>query len=93
MNKNLNRGKNGQFVQVKASNATPWESKNKEAHADLLEKYPNLILCDRVFDMTGQKKTKTSEMIKAGLFPRPYLYGPKRWREGDIRAWINEQAA
>lgn len=93
MNSNQVRGKNGQFVQTTGNTAKQWEPKDKETHAALLEKFPNLILSNRVYEITSQKKTKTNEMIKSGLFPRPYIYGPKRWREADIRAWINEQAA
>ena len=83
---------NGRFVR-KAVITKRWEPKNSEEHARLIEKYPRLLPAEPVYDLSGQRHTKTEEMSREGLFPAPVAYGPKRWREGDIRAWINEQAA
>lgn len=86
------KNKHGQFVADEANQAMPWKAKDQKAYAALLEKYPALKTMKAVLEMIGQGKTKTAELIKAGLFPRPCMYGPKRWREADVRAWINEKA-
>ena len=87
------RGKNGQFATDETVQAAPWEAKDKAAHAALLEKFPSLVLRKAMLAMIGQGNTKTMAQIKAGQFPRACMSSPMRWREADIRAWINEQAA
>lgn len=85
------RNKNGQFATNEATQAAPWEAKDKEAYSALLKEFPRLMPRKPMLYMAGQGNTKTMEMIKAGLFPRPCAFSPNRWREADIRAWINEQ--
>lgn len=87
------RRNNGKFAEDKEKQAKPWQAKDKERYAELCDRYPNLLIRRAMLAMIGQGNTKTMAQIKAGLFPRACMEEPKRWREGDVRAWIEEQAA
>lgn len=86
------RRNNGKFAEDKEKQAKPWQAKDKERYAELLERYPNLKIRREMLSFTGQHNTKTMEQIKAGLFPRACMDSPKRWREADLRAWLEENA-
>lgn len=84
------KGLNGQFISSDESKT--WEPKNAQAYAKLRKAFPRLLIRRDVLLMVAQGNTKTMAQIKAGQFPRACMTSPKRWREADIRAWIDEQA-
>lgn len=85
------KGLNGQFISNDESKS--WTPKNAKAYETLKAKYPRLLARRDVLAMIAQGNTKTMAQIKEGKFPRACMVAPKRWREADIRAWIEEQAA
>ncbi len=85
------KGKNGQFISDDETKS--WMPRNAQAYESLKAQFPRLLVRRDMLAMIGQGNTKTMAQIKAGQFPRSCMASPKRWREADIRAWIEEQAA
>lgn len=84
------KDKYGRFTP--SEGAKLWQAQNKERYAALCERYPNLLIRRAVLAMIGQGNTKTMAQIREGLFPRACMDSPKRWREADLRAWLEENA-
>ena len=88
----MKRDRTGQF-EAETESAATWTPKDREQYAALLDKYPGFWARKKMLAMVAQGNTKTTAMIRAGLFPRAVLRSPMRWREADVRAWLMEAAA
>ena len=55
--------------------------------------HDRLLRRQQVEEMAGIKRSSIYRLMKNGEFPRPVRVGPVavRWRESDIRAWLDSR--